>query len=561
MAKGTDTIELLLDKGLLTQEQLVKATEEVKKTGLPLERALEKLGYITEEEIARTRADILKIPYIDLTDYLIDPGAIKLVPEALARKNKAIPLFKIGDVLTLAMVNPQDIMAIDDIRMKTKIDSIDTVLVSEGGFQKVLDSYYGEIGTVDEVIKDIDKAKFETSTKAGAKGIEERAGEAPIIKLVNLLISQAVKDKASDIHIEPDEDVLRIRYRVDGVLHEINTMPKHLMSAIISRVKILAKMDIAEQRKPQDGKIRLRKENRDIDIRVSSFPTVYGENIVMRLLDKETAFLGLAELGLSKDDLKKFEKLIYYPDGIILVTGPTGSGKTTTLYAALATINSMEKNIITIEDPVEYSLPLVRQTQVNPKAGLTFASGLRSILRQDPDIVMIGEIRDKETADIAVQASLTGHLVFSTLHTNDAPSALTRLIDIGVEPFLISSSIMGVLAQRLVRSICPKCKEKYTPAEQSLKNLGLAKKTVFYRGKGCDKCKRTGFLGRTGIFELLVLDEDTKKMVAAKTSSDEIRRKAISKGMNSLLSDGISKVKDGITTIEEILRATKVEGE
>jgi len=561
MARGRDTIELLLKKGLVTQNQVEQAKEEMKKTGLPLEKALEKLGYIAEEDIASAIADMLGVPYMNLADYLIDPEVIKLMPEALAKKYKVAPLFKIGDTLTLAMVDPQDVMAIDDIRRKIKVDSIDTVLATEKGIQSVLDSYYGVIGTVDEVVKDIDKAKLEVHVKAGTKEISEAAGEPPVIKLVNLVITQAVKDKASDIHVEPDEDIMRIRYRIDGILHEVNTIPKDLQSAVISRIKILAKMDIAEQRKAQDGRIRLKKEDRDIDIRVSSFPTIHGENIVMRLLDKATALIGLVELGLSKENLKHFDKLIRRPNGIILVSGPTGSGKTTTLYAALSTINSMEKNIITIEDPVEYELPLIRQTQVNPKAGLTFATGLRNILRQDPDVVMVGEIRDKETAEISIQASLTGHLVFSTLHTNDAPSALTRLVDINVEPFLISSSIIGILAQRLVRAICPKCKEKHTPATEVLKDLGLKEKIEFYRGKGCSKCKETGFAGRIAIFELLVLDEDIKKMVVVKISTDEIRKKAVSKGMRTLFADGISKVKDGTTTIEEVLRVTKIEGE
>ncbi|PIU40870.1 MAG: type II secretion system protein GspE [Candidatus Omnitrophica bacterium CG07_land_8_20_14_0_80_42_15] len=561
MAKTQEAMELLIKKGLITRDQIERAREEVKKTGLPLEKALEKLGYITEEEIASTIADTLDIPYIDLTDYIIDQEVIKLVPETLAKKHKAVPLFKIGNALTLAMVDPQDIIAIDEIRLKAKIDSVDTVLVSERGIQKVLDSYYGVIGTVDELIKDIDKAKFETKAKGGLKDISEVAGEPPIIKLVNLMITQAVKDRASDIHIEPDDTAVRIRYRIDGILHEINVIPKHLQSAVISRIKILAKMDIAEQRKPQDGRIKLKKEDRDIDIRVSSFPTIHGENVVMRLLDKSTALLGLPELGLSKGDLKKFEKLIHQPNGIILVTGPTGSGKTTTLYGALSTINSMEKNIITIEDPVEYELPLIRQTQVNPKAGLTFAAGLRSILRQDPDVVMVGEIRDKETADISIQAALTGHLVFSTLHTNDAPSALARLLDMGVEPFLISSSVMGILGQRLVRAVCPKCKENHTPSDEVLKDLGLKGKMIFYRGKGCASCRGTGFAGRIGIFELLIMDEDIRKLIVAKASADEIRKIAISKGMGTLFSDGISKAKEGITTVEEVLRVTKTEEE
>jgi type IV pilus assembly protein PilB len=561
MPKRHDTIELLLKKGLITQEQLDNAQEEVKKTGLPLEKALEKLGYINEEEIASSRADILGVPYMDLTDYLIDPEAIALVPETIAKRYRAVPLFKIGDTLTLAMANPQDILAIDEIRKKIKIDSIDTVLASDKGIQRVLDSYYGTMGNVEEVIKDIDKEKFGLKAEFEIEDISEIAGEPPIIKLVNLMISQALKEKASDIHIEPDETTLRVRYRIDGILHEVNNVPRHLQSAIVSRIKILAKMDIAEQRKPQDGRIRLKKENRDIDIRVSSFPTVHGENVVMRLLDKGTALLGLAELGLPPKDLGKFDKLIHAPNGIILVTGPTGSGKTTSLYAALATINSMEKNIITIEDPVEYELPLIRQTQVNPKAGLTFVNGLRSILRQDPDVIMVGEIRDKETADIAIQASLTGHLVFSTLHTNDAPSALTRLIDMDVEPFLIASTIIGIAAQRLIRVICPKCKEKYTPTKELLKELNLKEDLIFYQGKGCSTCKETGFAGRAGVFELLVIDNDIKKMIVAHASVHEIRKKALAKGMASLFADGMAKAKAGITTVEEVLRVTKAEAE
>jgi len=561
MPKKQDAVELLLKKSLITQDQVEKARQEMKKTGLPLEKSLEKLGFITEEEITKTIADSLGVPYIDLTDYLIDTEVIKLVPEVVAKKHKAVPLFKIGDTLTLAMIDPHDIIAVDDIRRKIKIDSIDTVLASEKGIQKVLDSSYGAVGSIEDVIKGIDKTKLDLRGKKGVKEIAEAATEAPIIKLVNLIITQAIKDKASDIHVEPNEEVVRIRYRIDGILHEVNTIPKHLQSAVISRIKILAKMDIAEQRKPQDGRIRFKKEDRNIDMRVSSFPTVHGENVVMRLLDKATALLGLPEIGFSKDDLKKFDKLIHAPNGIILVTGPTGSGKTTTLYAALATINSMEKNIITIEDPVEYELPLIRQTQVNPKAGLTFATGLRSILRQDPDVVMVGEIRDKETAETAIQASLTGHLVFSTLHTNDAPSALTRLIDMEIEPFLISSSIIGVLAQRLVRVICPKCKEEHTPSKEELKNLGLKEGATFYKGKGCQKCKKTGYAGRIAIFELLVLDEEIKKMVVSRSSVDEVRKKAISKGMITLFSNGISKAKEGITTIEDVLRATKIEGE
>lgn len=560
MPKKETTIDILLTKGLITQGQITTAKEDMKKTGLSLEKTLEKLGYITEEDIVNTIAESMRVLYIDLKDYLIDTEMIKLIPEDLARKYKVIPLFKIGDTLTVAMVNPRDIVALDEIRMRSKIPLIEPVLTTEKALQNAIDQYYGVTGSLDEVIKTIDKIKIPVMTQEGQfKTLAKAAEEPPVVKLVNLIFMQAIKDKASDIHIEPEEDKLRIRFRIDGILHEVSTPPKNLQSVIASRIKILSNMDIAETRKPQDGRIQLKMENKSLDLRVSTFPTVHGENIVLRLLDKSSVILGLAELGFADKDLKDFEKLIRSPYGIILVTGPTGSGKTTTLYSALSTINSMEKNIITVEDPVEYELPLIRQTQVNPKAGLTFATGLRSILRQDPDIVMVGEIRDKETVDIAIQASLTGHLVFSTLHTNDASSALTRLIDMGVEPFLISSSVIGILAQRLVRVICPDCREKYTPASEVLKDLGVKESISFYKGKGCKACKNTGYAGRIGIFEFLRISEEIKKLIVNKASADEIKKRALQEGMRTLRDDGVGKIKRGITTVEEILRVTEEE--
>ena len=549
-------IDLLVKKGIITQEQVNKAREEVNKTGMPIEKALERLGFISEVDIAQLQAEAMGLPFMDLTDYLIDPEVIKLIPEAVAKKYKAVPLFKIGDSLTVAMSNPHDVEAIDEIRTRSKVGSIDPVLSTPDMIQKVIGQYYGALGSAEELVKGMTPEKMEASLKA-AKGQEAQAKEAPVIKLVNLLIMQAVKDRASDIHIEPAEDKVLIRYRIDGILHEAQQIPKHLQNALVSRVKVMAKMDIAETRNPQDGRIQMKMESKSLDLRVSSFPTMHGENIVIRILDKSSVLFGLAELGFSSKDLQGFEKLIKHPNGIILVTGPTGSGKTTTLYAALSAINSVEKNIITIEDPVEYEIPLIRQTQVNPKAGLSFANGLRSILRQDPDIIMVGEIRDKETADIAIQASLTGHLVLSTLHTNDASSSLTRLIDMGIEPFLVASSIIGILAQRLVRLICPKCKEKYMPSEEVSKDLGLTQKIEFYRGKGCQHCRDTGFSGRIGIFELLMMNEEIKNMVTAKMPANEIRKKAISSGMRTLYDDGIEKVKNGSTTVEELLRVTE----
>ncbi len=548
-----ELVDLLLKEGLITEEMLKKGREETKRTGFTIEKALEKLGFILPEDIVRVRAVALGLPYMDLTDYIVDTELIKLIPETFAKKYNVVPLFKISNSLSVGMVDPQDVLVIDQIRRITKMEMVEPVLVSGKGIQRILDLCYGLPGSVEEADESIHKDK---GTSVVGEGKVEVAQDAT--QLVNSIITQAMKDRASDIHIEPVEDILRVRSRIDGVLHEVINVPKKLQNAIISRIKILSEMDIAENRKPQDGRIRLSIENKQLDIRVSTFPTLYGENVVMRLLDRSTVLLGLKEVGFSKDNLEIFENLIRRPNGIILITGPTGSGKTSTLYSALTTINSIEKNIITIEDPVEYELPLIRQTQINPKAGLTFASGLRSILRQDPDIIMVGEIRDKETVDVAIQAALTGHMVFATLHTNDAPSSIARLVDMGVEPFLISSSIIGILAQRLIRLICNKCKEKYTPADDILKNLNIKLGTEFYHGKGCDQCKGTGFMGRSGIFELLVINEEIRKMIDRKCSADEIKKKAVEYGMRTLRDNGLMKAQQGITTLEEVLRLTEL---
>jgi type IV pilus assembly protein PilB len=550
-----EIIDLLLKQNLITQAQVEKAKDEVKRTGIKLEKALEKLGFISEEDIAEAKANALGFLYMNLEDYVIDAELTKLIPESVASKYKAVPLFKIMDTLTVGMVDPSDIQALDHIRMISKVGSVDPVLVSLRSIEKILDFYYGQGNSVEEIVKAI-----ESKNLLGNKGIStEVAEEPPIIKLVNILISDAVKDRVSDIHIEPEIEALRVRYRIDGILHEVHSLPKKLQNAVISRIKILAEMDIAENRRPQDGKISVKLENRDLDIRVSTFPTVHGENVVMRLLDRSSILLGLKDLGFTRENLDIFSRMILQPNGIILVTGPTGSGKTTTLYSALSTISSMEKNIITIEDPVEYELPLIRQTQVNPKADITFSNGLRSIMRQDPDVIMVGEIRDKETAEVAIQASLTGHLVFSTLHTNDASSSLTRLIDMGLEPFLISSSLILIVAQRLVRQICPKCKEEHSPTPTALCDLGLDSSTKLFRGKGCSVCKNTGFVGRIGIFEILALNETIRKMVEERNSADAIKKKAIELGMKTLREDGLEKAMSGLTTIEEILRVTEIE--
>lgn len=555
------TIDILLKRGVIAQEQVKEARREAQKTGLALDKALVRLGVITEEDIAKTMADETGVPYMDLSGYIIDPEVIKLVPEATAKKFKVVPLFKIGSSLTIAMVKPQDIVAIDEVRKRSRFTTVEPVLSMGKDIERAIEQYYGVTGTVEELIKSIAKPRGVGGKEVSAEQLAEWAEEIPVIKLVNLLVMQAVKERASDIHIEPEEELLRIRYRVDGVLHEVTELPAHLQSAVASRIKVLSNMDIAEKRKPQDGRFMMKMQDKEIDLRVSTFPTIHGENVVLRILDKSSAIMRLAELGMAPGDLKKYDELIKRPHGIILVTGPTGSGKTTTLYASLSTINSIEKNIITIEDPVEYEIPLIRQTQINPKAGLTFATGLRNILRQDPDMVMVGEVRDRETAEIAIQAALTGHLVFSTLHTNDAPGGITRLIDMEVETFLISSSVIGILAQRLVRTICSECKEKYSPSEEELKDIGLSpvKWMVFYRGKGCRRCRQSGYRGRIGIFELLVVDEEIRKLIMAKTPTDEIRKKAQEKGMITLRDDGLEKVKNGFTTVEEVLRVTEEE--
>ena len=541
-------LDFLVKKGIISQEQLDSAKAETKRTGIPLEKALEKLGFISEVDIAQAMADSIGVPFMDLTDYLIDTEVVKLVPETLAKKHKAVPLFKIGDTLTIAMADPRDIPALDEIRAKSKAGAVDAVLSTPDMIQKVIDQYYSAQGSIAELAKSLTKEKLEEKTK-----------ETPVIKLVSLIIIQAVKERASDIHIEPEEDKVRIRYRIDGILHEVQEIPKHLQNVLASRVKVMAKMDIAETRNAQDGRIQLKMENKDLDLRVSSFPTIHGENIVLRILDKTSVLLGLKDLGFLDRDLKEFNKIIVRPNGIILVTGPTGSGKTTTLYAALSTINSLERNIITIEDPVEYEISLIRQTQVNPKAGLTFAKGLRSILRASPDIVMVGEIRDSETAQIAIEAALTGHLVLSTLHTNDAPGAISRLVEMGVEPFLVASAITCVQAQRLARRLCKECKEEYSPDKKLLQDIGFpipknGKVPKIYKSKGCSQCGNTGYKGRLGLYEIMLMNEEIERLTVEGATADQIKEVALFGGMTTLKQDGFEKVLLGLTSIEEILR-------
>ena len=547
--------EMLIDEGLITAEQLTRAIEQQKQSGLRLGQVLLRSGLVTEEGIIATLGDQAGIPYVNLDNYIIDPKVVSLIPESLARASLIIPLFKIGTTLTIAMADPLNVKAIDEARRKAGCE-VDMAVATEDQIRRGIDSYYGISSSIEDIVKEA----LEGDLKVTVEGAGAQAGlEAPIIRLVNLIIFQAVRDNASDIHLEPDEHKLGVRYRIDGILHETVSPPKHLQAALISRVKIMANMDIAETRAPQDGGFQINTEGRTIEFRVSSFPTIYGENIVLRILDQSKSVLHLEELGFAPDVLEHYRALLASPYGIILVTGPTGSGKTTTLYAALNSINSVDKNIITLEDPVEYRLPTIRQTQINPKAGVTFASGMRSILRQDPDVIMVGEMRDVETAEMAFEAALTGHLVFSTLHTNDAPGALARLLHLGIEPFLVASSTIAVLAQRLVRSICPNCKAVYTPAPKLLKGFHLEEKAgrEFYRGKGCKACRSTGYRGRTGIYELIAIDEELRKLILADASTTAIRESARrSQQMRSLREDGLAKVLRGLTTLEEVDRIT-----
>ncbi len=559
----------LVARGLLKEDLAKKITDEIAKSKAPFKEALLKSASLTEEQILNVEADILGVSFLDLDKYLmINEKIIKMVPEAVARTHHVIPVFKIGK-LTVATHDPTNLLALDEVRAAVGED-VDVVLSTSEMIQKALDQYYSGARMPHHKSSDADSGEKDSVFKlekhddlfGGLEIATQEAQEVPIIKMVNSIIMTAVEEKASDIHIEPEENMLRIRSRVDGVMHEMMTLERKMLSPIVSRIKIMSKLDIAETRKPQDGKIRLKIENQDLDLRVSTFPTTHGENIVLRILEQSKVVLGMAELGIEIEMIKKVEALIVKPYGMVLVTGPTGAGKTTTLYAMLNKINSMDKNIITIEDPVEYQMAIVRQTQVNPKAGLTFSTGLRNILRQDPDVILVGEIRDTETVNIAIEAALTGHLVFSTIHTNDAAGAVTRLLDMEIEPFLISSSLLGILAQRLVRMVCEKCKESYTVSPEVLKKFGVkTEQTKFYRGVGCNECKRTGYIKRIGVYELLVIDEEIRRFILTKASNKEIRALALKKGMISMRIDGFRKAERGITSIEEVLKATLEEEE
>jgi type IV pilus assembly protein PilB len=563
--------DFLIGLGVITSDQLKKASQEQRQKGERLEQAIVRLEYAKEELALQCLADYFNLPYVDLDTYLIDEKVIKTIPEEMARRHTLIPLFKIGSALTVAMTNPLNLLALDELRNKVKTD-VEIAISTEKKIKKAIEQHYGATAaalenTLQHLMKGSmtpipqEPSDYKKTYDLAVKDIPVGPmDEAPAARMLDLVMIQAIRDRASDIHFEPDEKALRVRFRIDGFLYESLALPKPIHPALTSRIKILAEMDIAETRLPQDGNFNVKMEKRGFEIRVSTFPTIYGENVVLRILDQTSPLFKLEELGFSEDTLDHFKQIIRKSSGIILVTGPTGSGKTTTLYALLNMINSKEKNIITIEDPVEYRLAFIRQTQINPKAGINFATGLRSILRQDPDIIMIGEIRDLETSEIAMQAALTGHLVLSTLHTNDAPEAISRLVDIGVEPYLISSTVIGVLAQRLIRTICPDCKTPYQVDSNVLKDLGeevakIKNPLPLYRGKGCKHCKQSGYWGRSGIYELLLVNDEIKKLISERASTQVIRDVAKkTAGLVPLRVDGLRKALKGITTLDEVDR-------
>jgi general secretion pathway protein E len=483
------------------------------------------------------------------------------IPIQYFKRMGLVPLSADEGVLTVAINDPTNFLAADDLARQLGLKGTRMVLSPLLEIHSAINALFDQTSDeAEKMVQDLESYQSDDQVFTELEELQDLmdvTNEAPIIRLVNVVMTQALRRQASDIHIEPYEKEIKVRFRIDGILYEIFSLPKRFQAHIVSRLKVMANLDIAEKRLPQDGRIKIKVANKTVDIRISVIPMAFGERIVLRLLDKSISILGLAEMGMAQKRLEIFEKLINKNTGILLVTGPTGSGKTTTLYAALNRINSIEKNIITIEDPVEYELKGVGQIQVNPKTELTFARGLRSVLRHDPDIIMVGEIRDLETVEIAIQASLTGHLVFSTLHTNDATGALTRLVDMGVEPFLIASSLLAVLAQRLVRRICPDCKEPFHPGEATLEELALPKDQVFYQGRGCEACMQSGYRGRTGIFELLVIDNDTRHLLTTGADSVKMKDMAVRNGMATLFEDGLLKVKNGMTTLSELLRVTQ----
>jgi type IV pilus assembly protein PilB len=564
--------EILLKESLITQDQLEKALEFQRSNGGKLGSCLTKMGFITDDDITGVLSRQYGVPSINLKYYEIDPNVIKLIPQDTALRYQVIPLSRVGSVLTIAMTDPTNVFAMDDIKFMTGFN-VEPVVASESAIAEAISRFYGgsassheELSTLmkDLVDEDQELELAAEEQELDAATLERAAEEAPIIKLVNLILTDSVKRGASDIHVEPYENEMRVRFRVDGVLQTVMSPPLKLRDAITSRMKIMAKLDIAEKRLPQDGRIMIKYKaegkKKELDFRVSTVPTLYGEKIVLRLLDKENLRLDMTKLGFEPESLKKFERNILKPYGMVLVTGPTGSGKTNTLYSSVARLNQVDTNIMTAEDPVEFQLPGINQVQMKDQIGLNFAAALRAFLRQDPNIILVGEIRDFETAEIAVKAALTGHLVLSTLHTNDAPSTISRLMNMGIEPFLVATSVNLICAQRLVRRICANCREELEIPEQALIDAGYspeeAKSTKIYHGKGCSTCGKRGYKGRTGLYEVMEINDELRELILVGASALELKKKAIEQGMITLRRSGLIKSALGQTTLEEVIRET-----
>ena len=546
--------ELLLYAGKISKEQLNKALEDQKTTKMKLGEIIVNKGWLNLDEIVESLKLQLGFPKVDLSKYEINSNVVTLIPESIVKKYKLIAIDKKDDSLVVAMVDPLNFFAIDDIKLYTKMDVI-PCLATISDVERAIERYYSSILT-QKALNEFSDAFVPAEDDIGAEEEMLEVTTAPIVKLINSIIEQAMRGKASDIHIEPSNNDIRVRFRIDGDLKEIMTLPKSNLSAIVTRVKIIGRMDIAEKRIPQDGRVEMKFNDNEIDLRISTLPTVYGEKIVIRILDKSNFNFTKEGLGFSKDNLDKLNKMIAQPYGMLLVTGPTGSGKSTTLYTILRELNVQTKNVITVEDPVEYKLKGINQIQVNVKAGLTFAAGLRSILRQDPDTIMIGEIRDSETAEIAVRAAITGHLVLSTLHTNDSPSTIARLIDMGLEPYLVSSAVIGIISQRLVKLLCPKCKEKYEASDSEKRILGIngEKEAILYKPVGCNSCNN-GYRGRAAVHEVMLVNENIRRLINKGANTDDIRRSALEDGMSTLLQSAADLALKGDTSFEEIMRA------
>ena len=550
--------EILVQEGLTTSDVVQRGLARAQTSGERIGEALVALGAVTEDDVLRALSLQQDLPYLWREEFPSSVPMLKNVSAKYLRQVRVCPISVDGNVLTVASADPLNTLVTDELRQATGLN-VKVVISAAAAITEAIDrTYEGASSPLQRIVEGMDD-DGDAGGDEDLNHLRDMAFEAPVVRLVNLLVENAISAEASDIHIEPFEDTLRIRYRIDGILYEQEAPPRRLQAAVTSRIKIMAEMNIAERRLPQDGRIRVTLHSQRVDIRVSTMPTVHGESIVMRLLQRASVFHPLEQLGFPADLLKRFQALIKRPHGILLVTGPTGSGKTTTLYAALDKINGPGVKIITVEDPVEYQLKGVNQIAVKPKIGLTFAQGLRHIVRQDPDVILVGEIRDLETAEIAIQASLTGHLVFSTLHTNDAPGAITRMQDMGVEGYLVASVLEGVLAQRLVRRICPACRVPDTPSKADLDALGIEAPpgTELFRGKGCDECRGTGYRGRSGIYELFTIDEDARSLILRRASTRDIRQHAIQRGMVTLRLDGYKRACEGVTTIEEILRVTQ----